>query len=317
MDPAQRSLEYMGNVPCTPTSTSETQGTPSTFKGRARVRSIHCRFIGGLAAALLLFGSAVSAQPPAYADVPDRFRVEAGGFRIGSDTELSFNTSGGVRPPVDFESLDVPESTTRFYIEGFWRPWRRHQFSLSWYRNNRDGDPTTSQREFNWGNQVIQAGATVIGHVGSHYLSGVYRFAAYKNDRFEIGPSVGIGLLSLDAAISGEGSVRTPVGDVSLPFDESKSLDQATGDLGGYFYWWPARRLLARGDLRYIYVSPENAKASITDGRAAVVYHFVPHVGLGVQYTYTKFRYDRDVLATELGGRLRYSGVQLVLSGAF
>jgi hypothetical protein len=44
---------------------------------------------------------------------------------------------------------------------------------------------------------------------------------------------------------------------------------------------------------------------------------FSRNVGVGLQYTYTKFRYDRDILSTDLGGRLRYSGVQLVFSGAF
>jgi hypothetical protein len=85
-----------------------------------------------------------------YSDVPDRFRLEAGGFRIGADTELTFSTTGGLRPPVNFESLNLPDNATRFYIEGFWRPWRRHQFSLSWYRHNREGDPKTVERDFTW-----------------------------------------------------------------------------------------------------------------------------------------------------------------------
>jgi hypothetical protein len=96
-------------------------------------------------AALLLAGPAF-AQSADYSDVPDRFRLEAGGFRIGADTELTFNTTGGLRPPVNFESLNLPDSATRFYIEGFWRPWRRHQFSLSWYRHNREGDPRSEAR---------------------------------------------------------------------------------------------------------------------------------------------------------------------------
>src|SRR5262245_59768903 len=159
------------------------------------------------AVAVLLTGPALAQT--AYPDVPDRFRLEAGGFRIAADTELSFNTTGGSRAPVDFESLNVPDNATRFYVEGFWRPWRRHQFSLSWYRNNRDGEPRTVERDFVWGDRVITTGASVTGHVGSSYLSGVYRFAAYKNDRFEIGPSLGIGHLSLDARISGHLNINT------------------------------------------------------------------------------------------------------------
>jgi hypothetical protein len=214
---------------------------------------------------------------------------------------------------VDFESNNLPENANRFYIEGFWRPWRRHQFSLSWYRNNREGDPHTTDRSFTWGSIPIPAGVSVAPRAHSSFLSGAYRFAAYKNDTFEIGPAIGIGHLSLEAGLRGE--IR--LGNQSQSFDIAKDSGNITGDLGGYLYWWPARRLLVRGDFRYILVKPERSEASVTDGRAALVYHFVKNFGVGLQYVYSKFRYDREIVSTELGGTLRYSGGQLVISGAF
>ena len=283
-----------------------------------RATSVMGRGLVAAGAAVLLLSGPARAQPAAaVTDVPDTFRIEVGGFRLGSDTELTFNTTGGLRPPVDFESLDLPEKSTRFYIEGFWRPWRRHQFSLSYYRHNRDGDPRTLQRDIVWGDRVLTAGATAQARVASSYWSGAYRFAAYKNDRVEVGPAVGIGYLSLEAGIEGEVEATGASGSESERFDISRSNGQITGDLGGYVYWWPLRRLLVRGDMRYIFVSPGEAEASVTDARAAVLYHPLRNLGVGLQYTYTKFRYDRDVLSTELGGRLRYSGGQLVVSAAF
>jgi len=281
------------------------------------MRVIRRSLVGALGSAAFLFGGCALAQQPSYSDVPDRYRLEIGGFHIGADTNLTFSAGTGTSSPVDFESLDVPNGTNRFYVEGFFRPWRRHQFSVSWYGNNREGDSRTASNDFTWGDVVIGAGAVAQAHVGSDYLSGVYRFAAYKNDRFEIGPSVGVGYLSLEAGIRGEATATLAGVTGSLPFDVSKDLGQPTGDLGGYFYWWPARRLLVRGDLRYILVKPEDAEASVTDGRAAAVYHPWRNFGIGLQYTYSKFRYDRAVRSTELGGTLRYSGGQIVVSGAF
>lgn len=281
------------------------------------MRTIHSSFAAGVVAAAFLAASSARAQTAASSDVPDRYRLELGGFRIGADTNLTFNSGTGPSGPVDFEALNLPNIATRFYVEGFWRPWRRHQFSLSWYRNTRDGDTRTVGRDFTWGGVVIGAGATATARVSSSYLSGVYRFAAYKNDRFEIGPSVGLGYLSIDAGISGQVSATLGGTTVSRPFDVSKDLGQPTGDLGGYFYWWPARRLLVRGDMRYIVVKPEKSEASVTDGRAAAIYHPWRNFGIGLQYTYSKFRYDREALSTELGGSLRYSGGQVVISGAF
>ncbi len=281
------------------------------------MRLVRSSSVVALAVASSALAASARAQPAPYSDVPDRFRIEAGAFRIGADTNLTFNTGGGATAPVDFEGLGVPDNATSFYVEGFWRPWRRHQFSLSWYSNSRDGESHTADRDFTWGDRVITAGTSVRGRVGSDYFSGVYRFAAYKNDRFEIGPSLGIGYLTLEAGIAGQ--ISGSVGGVSgsIPFFVSKDLNQPTGDLGGYFYWWAARRLLVRGDLRYILVKPENSEASVTDGRAAAVYHIWPQVGIGLQYTYTKFRYDRGLMSRELGGNLRYSGGQIVLAGAF
>jgi hypothetical protein len=69
--------------------------------------------------------------------------------------------------------------------------------------------------------------------------------------------------------------------------------------------------------MRYIIVKPGNSEASVTDGRGAIVYHLFRNVGVGLQYTYTKFRYDREIVSTELGGSLRYRGGQVVLSAVF
>ena len=71
------------------------------------------------------------AAAPGYAqssgDVPDRFRVELGGFRVGSHTDLRLNSGSGGGTEVDFESeLALPETSMSFYAEGYWRLGRRH-----------------------------------------------------------------------------------------------------------------------------------------------------------------------------------------------
>jgi hypothetical protein len=266
-----------------------------------------------LAAALALGASQVGlAQGSASTatDVPDRFRIELGGFRIGSDTQLRLNNGTGGGNDISFErELALPENSTRFFIDGYWRIARRHQLSLSWFHVDRESPGRTLQRDITWGDQVFHVNSQVKAKAASDYFSGVYRFAAYRNDRFEIGPALGFGYLSIDASIETVGA--------AVAFEQSVSKGQATGDLGAYINWWPIRRLLVRGDFRYIIVKPENAEASISDGRASLTYYVVPKVGVGLQYTYTKFRYDRSILDTDLGGSLRYRGGQVLLSFAF
>lgn len=274
-------------------------------------RGLGCIGIAGMMLAL--------AAPPglaqtagSFTDVPDHYRLEVGGFRLGSDTDLRLNNGTGGGDDVHFEDgLAVPDTSTRFYVEGFWRIGRRHQLSLGWFRTSREGPGRVLSRDISWGDHVFTVGTEVKGNAGANYFSGVYRFAAYRNDRFEVGPALGLGHLSLDAGITATASGS------SGTFEGSVSQGQVTGDLGAYFSWWALKRLLLRGDARYIIVKPENAEASITDVRASVLYHPWPKVGVGLQYMYTKFRYDRDILSKELGGSIRYSGGQLLASFAF
>ena len=251
-------------------------------------------------------------------DVPDRFRIEVGGFRILSDTNLTLNNGTGGGTSVSFEhDLELPQNSTRVYVEGYWRIARRHQVSLSWFHADRTGPAKTLERDISWGDHVFTATTQVTGEAASDYFSGVYRFAVYRNDRFEIGPALGVGHLSVDATVRAVGTVSGVPGSASGSFERTASHGQMTGDVGGYVYWWPAKRLLVRADMRYIIIKPEKSEASVTDGRASVTYHPWPKVGFGLQYTYTKFRYDRDILDTSLGGSLRYSGGQLLASFAF
>ena len=253
------------------------------------------------------------AHAQSYSDVPDTFRFEIGGFRVGADTKLTLNR-GGSSESVDFESdLDVEESGTRAFLEGFWRPGRRHLLSLSYQRFNREGPGRTLQRDITWGGEVYPAGFTATGSTATDYVSGAYRFAVYRNDRFEIGPAIGIGYLTMDASIVATGTV----GGASRTISQSAAYDTPTGNLGAYFHAWLAPRVLLRGDFRYIIVKPEDSEASIVDGRAGLIWHPWPKVGIGLQYVYTKFRYDRGVLSASLGGSLRYSGGQIVAAFAF
>jgi hypothetical protein len=258
--------------------------------------------------------AAVSAQSSgSYTDVPDRFRLEVGGFRVGADTKLTLNRRGE-SDTVDFESdLDLEDSGTRAFVEGYWRVGRRHLLSLSYQRFKREGDGKTLERTIEWGDQTYPVGVTAKGSTSSDYVSGAYRFAAYRNDRFEIGPALGIGYLWMKAGIETTASV----GGASRTSNQEASTNSATGNLGAYVYAWPGRRFLLRGDFRYILVKPGNSEASIVEGRAGLLWHPVPKVAIGLQYVYTKFRYDRGLLETSLGGSVRFSGGQLVAGYVF
>lgn len=270
------------------------------------------RRIVALAVLQLVTGVAVG-RAQSSTDVPDRFRLEVGGFRVDADSKLTLNRNG-VSNTVDFEDdLALDGSSTRGYVEGYWRAGRRHLMSLSYQRLNRETVDVTLDRTINWGGEVFPVGVRASAFTHSQYFSGAYRFAVYRGDRFEIGPALGLGYLRISAGIDATGNA----GEASRDLTVSASTGSPTGNVGAYLNWWPARRVLVRSDARYILVKPGDSEASVTDAKAAVLWHPAPHFAVGLQYAFTKFRYDRGIRDTSLGGSVRFRGGQIIVGYVF
>lgn len=268
-------------------------------------------FLGLLAAGLL--ASPAMAQSSA-SDLPDRFQIDTGYFRIDADTVLRFNGS-----EVDFErDLGVDAKADTYWLDATWRVARRHQLKLSYTGLSRERADYTLQRDFQWGGETYNAGLTAASTTGSDILGGYYRFALVRNDQFEIGPTIGVGYLWLDAGIRATGTITAPGGSPqSRTLERNASTGSITGAVGGYATAWPARRLALRADYLYIKVSPGDSDASVTDWRLGADYYFTRHAGVGVQYKYNKYRYDRSLLDSELGGSVTFKGFQVFLSFLF
>ena len=165
-----------------------------------------------LAAGLLASPASAQSSSSTWNDLPDRFQVDAGYFKLQANTVLRFN-SGGEGSDVSFEKdLGQNQDTDTFWIDGTWRVGRRHQVKLSYTQFARDRADYTLQRGFTWGGQDFGVGLNASSETGSDLLGGYYRFAIVRNDRFEIGPSVGVGYLWLNARIRATGTVSWPRG---------------------------------------------------------------------------------------------------------
>jgi predicted porin len=267
--------------------------------------------LAGLVAASLLASPALAQSPSGtWNGLPDRFQVDTGYFRLSADTKLRYNGS----EDIDFEKdLGVAQDANTFWVDGTWRVGRRHQLELSYTRLTRDRDGVELQREFTWGGETYEAGLRASTSTGSDILGGYYRFALLRNERFEVGPTVGIGYLWLSARVRATGTVNGQ----SRTLDESASTGSITGAVGGYASAWLAKRLVTRADFLYIAVSPGDSEASVSDWRLGADYYFSKNAGLGIQYKYNKYRYDRGVLASELGGEVTYQGFQVFVSFLF
>jgi len=270
--------------------------------------------IGGLLAASLFVSPAFAESPSGtWNGLPDRFQIDTGYFRLTADTQLRYNGAPGSGDISLENDLGVDENVDTFWVDATWRVGRRHQLKLGYTRLNRDRADFELERDFTWGGEEYEAGLSATSSTGSDILGGYYRFALFRNDRFEIGPTVGIGYIWLDARVRATGTIAG----ASRSIDESASTGSVTGAVGGYANGWLTKRLVARADFLYIKVSPGDSEASVSDWRLGADYYFFKNAGLGVQYKYNRYSYDRGVLVSELGGEVTYKGFQVFVSFLF
>jgi hypothetical protein len=270
-----------------------------------------------LAASLLAPPAFGQSSSGTWNDLPDRFQIDTGYFRISANTVLRYNGPAG-SGDVDFEKdLGVDQNADTFWLDATWRIGRRHGLKLGYTKLDRDRRDHTLQRDFTWGGQTYNAGLSASTSTGSDILGGYYRFAVVRNDRFEIGPTIGIGYLWLNARIEATGTVSGSGGTESRSLDESASTGSITGAVGGYAQGWPAKRLALHADFLYISVKFGDSEGAVTDWRAGADFYLTRNVGLGAQYKHNRYRYDRGILVSQLGGEITYEGFQVFLSLLF
>jgi hypothetical protein len=146
--------------------------------------------IGGvLAAALVAPAAFAQSSPGTWNGLPDRFQIDTGYFHLNANTLLRYNGPQGGSGEIDFEEdLGLPQMVDTFWVDGRWRVGRRHQLQLGFTRLTRDRGDFVLDRTFTWGGQTYNAGLSATTTSGSDILGGYYRFAIFRNDRFEIGP---------------------------------------------------------------------------------------------------------------------------------
>jgi hypothetical protein len=277
-----------------------------------------CIVAGVLAVVLWVPVASAQSPPETWNGLSDRFQIDTGYFLITADTVLRYNGPQGESGEVNLEEdLGIDDQVNTFWVDTTWRVGRRHQLKLAYTRFNRDRADYTLQRDFTWGGENYSAGLSANTTNNNDLLGGYYRFAVFRNDRFEIGPTLGIGYLKLEARIEATGTVGGPGESQSQTIDGSASIGSITGAVGGYAEAWPARRLVLRGDFLYIKATLDDAEAAVTDWRLAADYYFFKNAGLGVQYKYNRYRYDRGILVSELGGEVTFQGFQVFLSFRF
>jgi hypothetical protein len=252
--------------------------------------------------AMVIFTSCVT--PCIAAD--DFITLDVGGYRFNASNDISVGgaTRGGTTFGV--ERAGTPNNDTVARLDGTIRPFERHRFRLMYLNSKREGSASTN-RDIEFRNSVIPAGATVSTGLEMRQVELDYLYSFWKSETTEVAFSVGAHWtrleVSLNAPVFRVAEVATAEGPLPMIGIAATTRIGQKWELLGHVYGMAAQVGDFDGEsLAY---------------RVGARYFFTPNVGLGLAWAGIK--YNLDVNKSSWVGQLDASnrGAEIFLTARF
>jgi hypothetical protein len=264
--------------------------------------------IAGTFASLVAFARPPVQKPDSLLD--DRFGINAAFVYVRNTTDLRYDANDGT-PGTDLSAEDDLGMAARQTLgrgEVWFRMRERHRVRLQTYflGLDRRGDAVLSE-SIRFGEEVYVASEQVLSLLEIRRQSITYTYSFVKNDRMEVGASLGIESVAFDAAAAVPARQVTERADRAAPAPLG-GIDVATRISGPWY---------AEGRLQYVKASDRDVTGSLTTFEINGLYRYNPNVTVGVGWN--SFSIDVDSEQRGDAGRLklRTHGPQLVVRFGF
>ena len=260
-----------------------------------------------LSAALLLAATAAVAKPPPdEADnlLNDRLTLQAGLVSSSNATTIRYDATAGT-PGTDVNAendLKLPARKLIGRAELMFRMKERHRVRIQNYYLPLDRRATTLlQSTINFGNTTYNVNEAVASELKMRLLAINYTYSFIKNEKVELGASIGFDVIGFQAAASVPARLRTERVDRSAPAPLA-GLD-ATARLSSRFY--------AEGRAQYLKANVQTVNGTFETLEANVLYRLSPNVTFGLGYSRFKINVDSLKVGDSGQFQLRSVGPQL------
>jgi len=206
----------------------------------------------------------------------DRWNIRIGGFIAGVDSTVRIgldNLSAGL--DIDLEdALNLEKSVSAFRIDGRYRFGKglRHQVRLEYSAYHREAIRTIA-REIEFGDETYPIGTTVDSLFNLDIIKGSYSYSFLKDDRFDVGGSIGLFVLPIEAGINAAG-VGAEKEDFTAPLPV----------IGIRAAFALTEKLYLNQNIEVFYLSLDSFSGSLTNLTIALEYDAWKNVGLGIAY---------------------------------
>ena len=275
-----------------------------------------------IAATLLLLAVAATgtARADFPSDVPDRFKMQAGGVDAGFDTQGSLAlTEGPAGVFINFEDVfDLPISKQFWYTEGFYRFSKKGYVDFGYVDFQRKARRVI-QEDIDWGNVTFLADANVDAEFGSSFIYAAYRHDFLQLEQVHISGSAGFSYLDLSMGLSANGNVVDQDGNpISGEYERKVDLQFPVPLLGLQLDWRITRHTVIQMYVRTLRIDYSGIKGGI--GQRAIRYEWYATRHFAVGGGWSEYSIDLDRYETgDYTARFNYevSGLELYLKMAF
>jgi hypothetical protein len=269
---------------------------------------------------LLLAGAGGLARADFPSDVPDRFKMQAGGVDASFDTQGSLSLSDGPAGLfINFEDVfDLPISKQFWYTEGFYRFSEKGYVDFGYvdfYRKARN----VIEEDVDWGNVTFQANATIDAEFGSAFIYAAYRHDFLRLDQVHISGSVGLSYLDLTTGLSANGGVIDENGNpITGEYERKVEVKFPVPLFGLQLDWRITKHTAIQMYLRTLRIDYNGIKGGI--GQRAIRYEWYATRHFAIGGGWSEYSIDLDRYETgDYTARFNYevSGLELYLKMAF
>jgi len=266
-----------------------------------------------LAAVLLLAASAALAKPPPEQPdnlLNDQLTLQAALVESSNHTTIRYDSSAGTPGTVvDGENdLGLPSRKLIGHAELMFRMKTRHRVHIGNYFLPLDRHATTTlDKTINFGDTTYNVNDVVSSELNMRLLEITYSYSFIKNDRAEVGASLGLDVVGFEAAATVAARLRTEREDHSVP--------APVGGLDGTVRL--SSRWYAEARAQYLKVNTHDVSGTLETFQANVLYRLSPNVTFGLGYS--GFKVDVDSFKVGESGlfQLRSAGPQLLARVGF
>lgn len=234
-----------------------------------------------LAPVAALAVTAAHARPPEKQEdnlLNDRFGLQAGAIYSGTTTDVRFDSDAGTIGTDLSGEDDLGFGKNKVLARGevWFRMKERHRARISSYfvPLNRRGN-TVLDRTIQFGNETFAVNERIESELKLNLLAITYAYSFVKNDRLELGASLGFDVVEFEAKATVPARLRTEREERSGPAP-LVGLD-GTFRIRGKWY--------AEARAQYLKVNISDVKGSLKTYDVSVLYRLHPNVTVGLGYS--------------------------------